>query len=790
MTERIHILYIEDDKIDQMAFVRLATKSNYPYDYKIANSVTTANTLLDQEKFDLIITDYNLGDGTANDVLAQHQEIPVIFITGTGDEEIAVKAMKSGAHDYLVKDPDRNYLKVLPLSIEKAIHHQRSAERLRLLESVVVNGNDAVLITDNMYSVNDYPCILYINQAFTTMTGYESDEIVKKTSDILFGEKTSRRELVKLRHAMRTSQPIRSELTCYKKDGTEFWNDINVVPVTDENGLYTHWVSVHRDMTIRKKTEEALVKAKILAEESMKSKERFLANMSHEIRTPMNAVIGMTNLLLQTPLNSEQKEFVEIIKQSSDNLLVIINDILDFSKIESGKITFESIAFSLHDLLKKAISTFGLKAAEKNLSLSLSLDATCPDIIMGDSVRLNQILVNLIGNALKFTQKGNVALKAQLVRNSAEHAIVLFAVSDTGIGIAKNKQSSVFESFSQAGNDTTRKFGGTGLGLAITKQLVELQGGTVWVQSELGKGSTFGFTLPFKIAQSEYVRAQAQCPQKEARNFSGRLVLLVEDNYFNQIVAKKTLETVHVACDVAENGRIALEMFSQKKYDLILMDIQMPEMDGYETTAHIRQMSPPLDKIPIIAMTAGALKGENDKCLNAGMNDYISKPFDPKHLYSLLETHFPKVEEKAVSSPVVEISDELLSDLPLKEQLKKKGLDFEYLFSISNGRDDFVREMIQLFLSQSPEYLITLQKSLENENWIELSKTAHKFLSSTGYMSLNKTAELLKQVELNARDKTNLDVLPELVTEIVMQIQWVQNQLRPLFKPSNYQYHH
>ncbi|ACF12491.1 multi-sensor hybrid histidine kinase [Chloroherpeton thalassium ATCC 35110] len=785
MTEKIKVLYIEDDRVDQIAFERLIKQQSHTYDYKVVNSVAAAKAMLVKEDFHVIITDYNLGDGTASDVLEQFHKTPVIFITGTGDEEIAVNAMKSGAYDYLVKDPERNYLKVLPLSIEKAIHHQKSAERLRLLESVVVNGNDAVLIAEHTgKSSGGYPKVIYINRAFTLATGYELEEVIEKPSDVLFGEKTSQRELVKIRKAMKGNESVRTELICYKKDGAVFWNDVNIVPVKDENGIYTHWVSVHRDITHRKKTEEALVKAKILAEESMRSKERFLANMSHEIRTPMNAVIGMTNLLLRTPLSSEQAECVDIIKQSSENLLVIINDILDFSKIESGKITFESIPFSLHSLLKKTISTFSLKASEKDLSLSLSLDASCPDSVMGDSVRLNQILVNLVGNALKFTEKGKIVVKVQLDRRTPTHSVVLFSISDTGIGIDAEKQETIFESFTQAGNDTTRKFGGTGLGLAITKKLVELQGGKIWVKSELGVGATFSFALPLKVAQTEYSTPKLQVQRQAVSDFSKHRILLVEDNYFNQIVAKKTLETFQVSCDVAENGRVALERLAAAKYDLILMDVQMPEMDGYEATRLIRKMPPPLNEIPIIAMTAGALKGDDEKCINAGMNDYISKPFDPERLYELLAAHFQN------TSPEQNDMDEqdFLDENSLRGKLQKQGLDLPYLFMVSNGRDDFVVEMIQLFLSQSTEYLETLRLSLESSNWQLLSRTAHKFLSCTGYMSLSKTAELLKQVELYARDETHLDELPELVTEIIDQVHRVRSKLKPIFQSDGQYY--
>ena len=782
MTNDVKILLVEDDRIDQMAFERMIKKNKLPYDYKMVSSVFEAEHMLSQEQFNMVITDYILGDGTGNDILDHIKNIPVIFTTGAGDEEIAVKAMRSGAYDYLIKDPDRNYLKVLPLTISRAINDKRSSERLRLLESVVVNGNDAVLITDVADISKNYPKILYTNQAFSAVTGYSDEELQGKSTQLLFGQQTSRRELVKIRQALRAFKPVRSELQCYKKDGSIYWNDMNLVPVEDERGTYTHWISVHRDITDRKNTQEALLKAKILAEDSMKSKEQFLANMSHEIRTPMNAVIGMTNLLLNTDLNSEQEEYLEIIKQSSESLLVIINDILDFSKIESGKITFESTSFSLKNLIQKVISILNIKAVQKGLSLTYFISDACPNMIMGDSVRLDQILINLVGNAIKFTNEGRVKIRVEVEQTVDDQVMILFSVIDTGIGVSPDKLETIFESFSQAGNDTTRKFGGTGLGLAITKQLVELQGGKIWVNSQLGNGSRFNFLLPFKLSKSSQEPVAAKPKQKTSKKFYGRHVLLVEDNHFNQIVAKKTLSMFQVKCDVAENGRIALEKLHENSYDLILMDIQMPEMDGYEASKQIRKLSEPVSNIPIIAMTASALKGDEQKCLQAGMNDYISKPFDPDHLFDLLAKHFPKKQQPEFSLHNVQDSQsQSKPKLSLEEELQQSGIDLAYLNSLSGGSTDFVIEMIQLFLTQSPEFTEKLHREVQEQKWEDLSKTAHKFLSSVSYMGIKEVAKMLKQVENDAKSRQNLNQLPSSVAEIIEKIHVMENQLKRVF---------
>lgn len=780
MNYRIKILLVEDDLVDQMAFERMIKKNKLPYNYQMASSVTEAKNILKTENFDIVITDYNLGDGTGNDILDVITKNPVIVTTGAGDEEIAVKAMRSGAYDYLIKDTNRNYLKVLPLTIERALNDHYSSERLRLLESVVVNGNDAVLITDNANLKQTYPHIIYTNKAFKEMTGYDESEVIGKNLQMFFGPETNRRELSKIRKALMSSSPVRTELICYKKNGETYWNDINIVPVENERNIITHWVSVHRDISQRKYTEKALINAKIMAEESMKSKERFLANMSHEIRTPMNAVIGMTNLLLNnTSLTTEQTEYVEIIKQSSDNLLVIINDILDFSKIESGKITFESAAFSLSNLVQKVISILNVKASQKGLKLVVSVDSLCPDMIVGDSVRLNQILVNLVGNAIKFTHEGRVEIKIDVESSSNESAVLRISVIDTGIGVAEEKLKHIFDSFSQAGNDTTRLYGGTGLGLAITKQLIELQGGKIWVQSHIGKGSTFCFNLPFKLSQKEIEPVTIENEPVKTVKFHGRHILLVEDNYFNQVVAKKTLQSFGVTCDIAENGLQALDKLKiNHAYELILMDIQMPEMDGYETTSRIRTQEGPYKNIPIIAMTAGALKGDDEKCLNAGMNAYISKPFNPEYLLELLAKHLPQ-QKQPVESPNKQVDDSKKSSI--EDELKKTGLNLDYLLQLSGGNKEFIIEMIQLFIAQSPDFLEDLHNQAQQRKWENLSKTAHKFLSSVGYMGLNKEADLLRKVEENAKKGTNLENLPGIIAEIVENINILQVQLKQVF---------
>ena len=387
------------------------------------------------------------------------------------------------------------------------------------------------------------------------------------------------------------------------------------------------------EVTIREK--EIAEHDKIRAERSEKFKQQFLANMSHEIRTPMNSVIGLTNLLIKTPLENQQKKYLNVIKKSSENLLVIINDILDLSKIEAGKLDFEQISFSLEESVDTAYHTLKFKAEEKNLSFNFKIDPTVPKTLNGDPTRLNQILINIAGNAIKFTENGGVTLEIKELNRQGNLSMLQFSIIDTGIGIPEESITKIFDSFSQAQSDTTRKFGGTGLGLTISKQLVELQGGNIKVKSELGKGTVFIVTIPYLIGEEINVGKRKNSENDiNPEDLRGIHILLVEDNPFNQMVAMDTLTDLipDITIDLAENGKIALDMVCKNHYEIVLMDIQMPEMDGFETTGEIRKMPPPKNKLKIMAMTANVTSEEITKCFDSGMDSYISKPFDAQDL--------------------------------------------------------------------------------------------------------------------------------------------------------------
>lgn len=393
---------------------------------------------------------------------------------------------------------------------------------------------------------------------------------------------------------------------------------------------------------------ESLIHSKEVAESSAKTKQEFLANMSHEIRTPINGVMGMTDLLQETELNDEQKHLLNVLKSSASHLLVVINDILDISKIESGKLSFEEQKIDVQEVSKSIIEGFDIQINKKGLSSILDISKKVPDYIIGDPVRLKQILINLYSNAVKFTFEGSVILSIRNKQEDDNNVTLQFSVKDTGIGIEKNKIDNIFESFTQASNETTRKFGGTGLGLSISKQLVELQGGKMQIESTPNLGSNFYFEISFKKFNESTLsnrKEKLESPFIETNeDSSSKKILVVEDNEVNQMLVLRLLKKWGYLPDLAENGRIALDKLKEKNYDLILMDIHMPEVDGYSATKEIRNnFSSPKSETPIIAMTASALKGEFDRCKEAGMNDYISKPFKKDNLLKKVIT-YTKVE--------------------------------------------------------------------------------------------------------------------------------------------------
>jgi PAS domain S-box-containing protein len=524
----------------------------------------------------------------------------------------------------------------------------------------------------------------------------------------------------------------------------------------DDRGSVRGAVVVARDITDQKRIEkqlnEAIVFAEmateiaeaaksraesttLIAENALKAKQQFLSNMSHEIRTPMNAIIGFTKVLMKTDISTKQKEYLTAIKISGDALIVLINDILDLAKVDSGKMTFEQVPFKMALSLSAMLHLFETIIWEKNLLLIKEYDEHIPEVLVGDPVRLHQIIMNLLSNAVKFTSKGSITVNVRLLSEDDEKVLIEFSVKDTGIGIPENKMDKIFENFQQAFSGTSRLYGGTGLGLAIVKQLVESQGGSINVKSKLDEGSYFSFTLSF--LKTDTVAATEEIPLVLDLENNSIKVLVVEDIPLNQLLMKTLLDDYGFEFDIAANGKIAIEKLKANTFDIILMDLLMPEMNGFEATDYIRNKMN--SAIPIIALTADVTTVDLEKCKAVGMNDYIAKPVNEKILYS-------KIVGLAKKPLQFEFDDLELNGKNKNENIKYTDLD--YLNTRTKSNPKLILEMISLYLEQTPPLITAMKKALLDKDWNLLHATVHKMIPSFAIMGISVEYEnMAKKVQ-------------------------------------------
>ncbi|MBR5957491.1 MAG: response regulator [Salinivirgaceae bacterium] len=497
------------------------------------------------------------------------------------------------------------------------------------------------------------------------------------------------------------------------------------------------------------KSELERVNAEI--KKSNQMKEIFLANTSHEIRTPLNAIIGFTNLLLKMNPDEYQLNYLNNIKNSGNNLLFIINDILDLSKIEAGKMDLESTGFDVRDMVSKIVSTLSVKRDDKDININVDIDARVPEVVVGDPYRITQVLTNLVNNSIKFTGAYcQIDIVVRLERIVNDDVELVFKVSDNGIGIPKDKCEEIFQSFTQANKDTTRKYGGTGLGLSITKQLVEMYHGHISVESEEGKGSTFTFNLILKMAdstESANVTPSAAEPVATDRRIS---ILLVEDNEINQQLATDTIKAwnSNTQIDIAGNGQIAVEKVKSNDYDLILMDIQMPVMDGNAAAKIIRQLDPPKNQIPIIAMTAHAFKEERERCFSNGMNDYVMKPFDSDDLCSKIYKYAVDIRHEV--KPVADEAD-AVSDEPF---------NLDALMKICGGKTEELSRIVGVYAISIPADLSDLATACRNKDVDTINMKTHSLKTSFGYLGMTTAVQMVLNLSKLLAENPDGTILP------------------------------
>ncbi|MBL7853110.1 MAG: response regulator [Cyclobacteriaceae bacterium] len=544
----------------------------------------------------------------------------------------------------------------------------------KFYQSVVDEGADIILIVSFEGEIH------YQNNAARKTLGYTNRQLITRNFFYFIHPDDLPKLRDQFKRMVRKTYEASEDFQFRCADGSyryfEF-NSVNLKRKENVEGLILDC----RDITQRKKVAAELANAQ-------RAKEQFLANISHEIRTPINGIAGIASLLSQNPSLDEQRKYLDAIRSATENLKVIINDILDVASLESGKIRFEQIGFRLNDIVDGLVATFQYQCDQKGLRLLVDNHVANGTVLIGDPVRLNQVLINLLSNAIKFTHAGQVRLALQS-DSAAEKWMLLIEVSDTGIGIPASKLPTIFERFSQADASITRRYGGTGLGLTIVKQLVELQGGSVEVESREHKGSTFRVALPFEIGKPDDVAVSSPAADEPIKPVSAARVLLVEDNEINQLYASTLLRNLGCACDIAGDGSIALKKLASEKYDLVLMDIQMPVLDGYETARTIRQSGGAYAQVPIIALTANASEQDRQKSLEAGMNDQLSKPFRPADLRHVLARY---AAGPAISSPPV------------------AQVDLTYLKQVAGGNQAFIAEMVAAAKQAIDETLAELHK--------------------------------------------------------------------------------
>lgn len=613
--------------------------------------------------------------------------------------------------------------------------------------------------------------IIYVSPSYEEIWGRTCKSLYLKPMDWLEAIHPDDREAA---HSIFLKQmqgeEIVSEYRIVRPDGSQRWIADRASPVKDRSGAIVRVVGMAEDITTRKQAEEELRRAKEAADGANRAKDQFLAAMSHEIRTPMNAILGFTDLILESDLDPEHRRYLEMVNGSAQSLLDIINDILDLSKIGAGKMDLSPVEFNLRDTLEASVRLFSIQAQQKSLWLTSEIDPKMPAILVGDPVRFRQIVVNLLGNALKFTQNGGVDLRTEVELRDEGKVLLHLVVSDTGIGIPPEKQGLIFQAFAQADSSTTRQYGGSGLGLTICARLIAMMGGRIWVESEVGKGSHFHFTVRFGVA-SPAAETVASSPhhQKEAIVPANLNVLLAEDNVINQELAIAVLEQRGHRITVANNGLEALEAVKQTQFDLVLMDLEMPEMDGLTASGAIRSHESAVgEHVPIIIMTAHALTGIRERCLKAGADGYVSKPVKVTELFQAIATVLNQSAGGHPTGPKPSEPDNVV--------------DLEGALAMIQGNRPLLEKLAGRFLEYYPEPLASIREAISRGDASLLRESAHGLKGAVGQFGAKKAFDAAYRLEQMGRDGTLTDAQKALL-ELEDQLAALKPRIESLCQP-------
>lgn len=596
------------------------------------------------------------------------------------------------------------------------------------------------LIMENMnlgfMEVTNDGKITRVYQALCNMTGYNENELIGKSAEEIFLPEEFRSIMHNQSLRREHGEISAYEVQIIKKNGERIWVLISGGPIFNQKGEVTGSVGIHYDISDLKRVQTELAEAKEIAEASQMAEQEFLANMSHEIRTPLNAVIGMAHLLYDTNPSIEQIEYLDIIKNSANFLHALISDVLDMAKIEARKVEIKNAEFDIVGVLKSIHRTYELKSQGKDVKLILDLDPQIGVLVIGDELIFNQILNNLLSNAEKFTDTGYIKLSTELNKKVGENMYMIrVSVEDTGQGMDQQRAEMVFQKFKQVHDKSSSKTKGTGLGLAIVKELIELQGGTIGLKSVPNKGTTFFFELPFELTSKKINENSERDFDEKVLQFNNINVLIAEDNALNLKYLSTLLLKWNILYDYASDGREAVRISKLRKFDLILMDIQMPNLNGYEATVSIRSEFGPNQKTPIIALTASAMVIEKDKASDAGMNGVLTKPFTPDQLKRTLNKYLSKEIEKSQENAKIE---EVLIDNQINQAIL-----IDYF-----GRDvDFKKVVFETFIEEIESQIEEFKVLLKDKKWSDLGELAHKMKPSFSMVGLQKTELLLKSIE-------------------------------------------
>ena len=767
--KEIKILIVEDDIASSFLFEKILKK--FTNDLLIASNGKNGLELFIKEKPDLIISDVGMPIMNGLDMSSEIKKISpktqIIISTAFDNKETLMKAINIGIDQYIMKPVDAEAIKkaitkgLQILYLEQELKNKN--EQVNILSKAVEYSSSMVII------FNQKDEIEYVNKRFLDFSGFFEDELINKNRIVCFDDDKLMEEYHRFLSNKTKGDNWIGEFIERKKNGDKYWVSATISPIYNDTGDISHYVQIMDDITKKKQFQQELqetnfqleervkVRTKQLliekenAEDANKAKSLFLAKVSHELRTPMNGILGMSSVLLDSKLDERQRRNLHIVKSSANSLLTIINDILDFSQIESGIFKIQISEFNLKVMIEKVMNLLKKLVIEKSLKFTLNYDDNLPEKIYSDPNRIKQVLINLLGNAIKFTEKGSIELKVEKINENDNKILAKFTIRDTGIGIQKDKIPQLFQSFSQIDGELNRKYGGTGLGLAISKEIIERLKGYIWVESTYKKGSSFFFSLDFLKNQKDIIKANNETdkPQdlsidltQQLRKFKklNNYILIAEDSLINQELVKEILSYTAIKYDFVKNGIEAIELAEKNKYDLIFMDVQMPKKDGLEATFEIISKNP--EQI-IVGLTAHTDQHIKMKCLDYGMKDVLTKPIDWDRFFSKLITY----SDSSITVPI----------------------DLSTMLDSINYKETILIKIINSFQNNFSSVKNRLKKAIKSKDYITIQNITHRLKSEISTFKAEDALEIIKKVHdlsFNDKEKITNDDINKIILEL------------------------